>query len=98
LVLLDNAIKYSHPDSEVTVAIAREGATVAVTIEDSGIGIKEEDQPHIFQRFYQADQARSDRGFGLGLSLAERIAREHGATIEVKSHEGAGSKFLVTFG
>ena len=98
LVLLDNAIKYSHPDSEVTVAIAREGKTVAVAIEDSGIGIREEDQAHIFQRFYQADQARTDRGFGLGLSLAERIAREHGATIEVKSQEGAGSRFLVTFG
>jgi two-component system heavy metal sensor histidine kinase CusS len=97
LVLLDNAIKYSHPDSEVTVAIARDGQTVGVAIEDSGIGISEADRPHIFQRFYQADQARTDRGFGLGLSLAERIAREHGATIEVKSQEGAGSIFLVTF-
>ncbi len=97
LVLLDNAIKYSHPDSEVTVAIAREGQSVGVAIEDSGIGISEADQPHIFQRFYQADQARTDRGFGLGLSLAERIAHEHGATIEVKSREGAGSRFLVIF-
>ena len=97
LVLLDNAIKYSHPDSEVKIAIAREGQSVGVAIEDSGIGISEADQRHIFQRFYQADQARTDRGFGLGLSLAERIAREHGATIEVKSQEGAGSRFLVTF-
>ncbi|HWE53708.1 MAG TPA: ATP-binding protein [Bryobacteraceae bacterium] len=97
LVLLDNAIKYSHPDSEVKVAIARDGQTVGVAIEDAGIGISEADQPHIFQRFYQADQARTDRGFGLGLSLAERIAHEHGATIEVKSQEGAGSRFLVTF-
>jgi len=97
LVLLDNAVKYSHPDSEVTVSLQREGKTVAVAVEDSGIGISEADQLHIFERFYQADRARTDRGFGLGLSLAERIAREHGAKIEVTSREGAGTRFVVTF-
>ncbi len=97
LVLLDNAIKYSHPDSEVSVTIARQGDRIAVAVEDSGIGISEADQPHIFERFYQADRARTDRGFGLGLSLAERITREHGATIEVISQQGAGSRFVVTF-
>jgi signal transduction histidine kinase len=66
-------------------------------IEDFGIGIAEADQPHIFKRFYQADKARTDGGFGLGLSLAESIARAHGATIGVRSAEGAGSTFRVVF-
>ena len=97
LVLLDNAIKYSHPDSEVRASIVREGKTVAVAVEDAGIGISQADQRHIFERFYQADRARTDRGFGLGLSLAERIAQEHGAKIAVTSQEGAGARFVVTF-
>jgi heavy metal sensor kinase len=97
LVLLDNALKYSHADSDVIVGIAREGGRIAVTIEDFGIGIPEADQPHIFKRFYQADKARTDGGFGLGLSLAESIARAHDATIDVRSVEGAGSTFRVCF-
>jgi len=97
LVLLDNAIKYSHPDSEVKASIVTEGKTVAVAVEDTGIGISQADLQHIFERFYQADRARTDRGFGLGLSLAERIAQEHGAKIAVTSQEGEGARFVVTF-
>jgi heavy metal sensor kinase len=97
LVLLDNAIKYSHPGSEVNVTISGEKETVVVTVEDFGAGIGEADLPHIFQRFYQADKARADGGFGLGLSLAESIAKAHGATIEASSKEGTGSKFRVIF-
>ncbi len=97
LVLLDNALKFSHPDSEVIVAIAREGGRVAVTIEDFGIGILAADLPHIFKRFYQADKARTGGGFGLGLSLADSIARAHGAAIGVKSTEGQGAAFRVLF-
>jgi signal transduction histidine kinase len=97
LVLLDNAMKYSRPGSEVVVTIAHEDRGPSVTIEDFGVGIAEADQPHIFKRFYQADKARADGGFGLGLSLAESIARAHGATIGVSSTEGAGSTFRVVF-
>ena len=97
LVLLDNAIKYSHADSEVAVAISTGDGTAAVTVEDFGIGIGAADRPHIFSRFYQADKARTDGGFGLGLSLAESIADAHGATIEVTSKEGSGSTFRVAF-
>jgi signal transduction histidine kinase len=97
LVLLDNALKYSRPDSDVHVAIAHEDGGVAVTIQDFGVGIAEADQPHIFGRFYQADKARTDGGFGLGLSLAESIARAHGAMIGVRSVEGRGSTFRVVF-
>jgi len=102
LVLLDNAIKYSHPGSEVIVSVSTHAIsageeTAAVTVEDFGIGISAADRPHIFNRFYQADKARTDGGFGLGLSLAESIVKAHGATIDVTSYEGAGSKFRVVF-
>jgi signal transduction histidine kinase len=97
LVLLDNAIKYSHADSEVIAAISTADRVASVTVEDFGIGIRPEDRPHIFKRFYQADRARADAGFGLGLSLAESIAGTHGASIEVSSVEGSGSTFRVAF-
>jgi len=97
LVLIDNAIKYSNPDSEVNVTIESTRAHIAVTVQDFGIGISPNDQPHIFRRFYQADKARSDEGFGLGLSLAESIAKAHRATITVTSEEGRGATFRVAF-
>jgi len=97
MVLLDNALKYSRPGSDVAVAISKEDSEVAVTIQDFGIGIGAADLPHIFKRFYQADRARTDGGFGLGLSLAENIAHAHGASIEVKSEEQSGSTFRVVF-
>jgi signal transduction histidine kinase len=97
LVLLDNAIKYSHPGAEVIATISNGDGTVAVTVEDFGVGIGPADQPNIFKRFYQADKARADGGFGLGLSLAESIVKAHGAAINVTSEEGRGSKFRVIF-
>lgn len=101
LVLLDNAIKYSRAGSEVVVAIEKQASRVdpriSVTIQDFGIGISRADLPHIFKRFYQADSARTDGGFGLGLSLAETIAQAHGASLDVRSEEGIGSTFEVVF-
>ncbi len=97
LVLLDNAIKYSRAGSEVVVAVEQEEPRIVVTIQDFGIGIGRADLPHIFKRFYQADPARTDGGFGLGLSLAETIAQAHGASLDVRSEEGAGSTFEVVF-
>jgi signal transduction histidine kinase len=97
LVLLDNAIKYSHTGSEVIVAVSTGEGTATVTVEDFGVGISPADRPHIFKRFYQADKARTDGGFGLGLSLAGSVARAHGTAIDVTSEEGSGSKFRVSF-
>ncbi len=98
LVLLDNAQKYSHPGGKVLVRVGAD----SVTVEDSGIGISEEDLPHIFRRFYRADKSRtndgSGSGYGLGLSLAETIARMHGAEISASSVWGAGSVFRVGWG
>jgi heavy metal sensor kinase len=97
LVLIDNAIKYSVPESEVIVAIGTADGHVSVTVQDSGIGISPADQPHIFKRFYQADKARAGEGFGLGLSLAESIVKAHTATIRVTSGQGRGATFCVVF-
>lgn len=97
LVLLDNAIKYSHAESEVIVGMERRDGEVVVSVEDFGIGIREADRAHIFKRFYQADQARSDSGFGLGLSLADSIVKAHGAAMDFVSTEGRGTKFRVVF-
>ncbi len=96
-VLLDNAIKYSQPASAVLARVNGETGQVMVSVQDFGCGIRAEDQPHIFKRFYQADAARRDGGFGLGLSLAQAIARAHGADIAFISREGAGSTFSVRF-
>jgi two-component system, OmpR family, heavy metal sensor histidine kinase CusS len=97
LVLLDNAIKYSPAGSEVIVAVSTGDEAVTVTVQDFGVGISPADRPHIFKRFYQTDKARNDGGFGLGLSLAESVARAHGAAIDVTNEEGSGSKFRVVF-
>ena len=97
LVLLDNALKFSHPGGDVLVTVSREEVEVVVAVEDFGQGIDEADLPHIFKRFYQADPVRGGPGHGLGLSFAETIARAHGARIEVNSVAGAGSRFRVVF-
>ena len=91
LVLLDNAVKYSTEGGEVVVALSNN----SIEIRDFGIGIQDSDLPHIFRRFYQADPARSEGGYGLGLSLAETIVKAHGGTIEVSSKIGVGSSFRV---
>jgi heavy metal sensor kinase len=93
LVLLDNALKYSREGGEIAVTLADN----AIEIRDFGSGISPEDLPHIFKRFYQADRARSQGGYGLGLSLAETIVKAHGGSIEVSSVLGEGSTFRVVF-
>jgi two-component system heavy metal sensor histidine kinase CusS len=97
MVLLDNALKYSHPGGEVILAMASKNGGISVSVEDFGKGIGEHDLPHIFKRFYQADRARNAGGHGLGLSLAQNIARAHGVEIGVRSTPGKGSTFVVVF-
>jgi signal transduction histidine kinase len=98
VVLLDNAIKYSPAKSQITMAATTHGHWAFVTVTDEGQGIKALDIPHIFDRFYRADTSRSKYqipGYGLGLSIAKKIADLHGGTIEVASSPGKGSVFTV---
>jgi two-component system heavy metal sensor histidine kinase CusS len=105
LALMDNAVKYSPRDSEVLASVECTESGVSVAIQDSGPGISPQDLPHIFQRFYRANRVRGDvregaqgdGGHGLGLSLAQSIARTHGGKIAVESREGGGSTFRVQF-
>ncbi len=93
LLLLDNAIKFSHPGAEVSITCR----AAEVAIQDSGCGIAASDLPHIFERFYRADRSRTSPGHGLGLALADRIVRSHAAEISVETVEGQGSTFRVRF-
>ena len=101
LILLDNAIKYSKPGGEVQLylGLCQRGdrRTALLEVRDYGIGIAPEDLPHIFERFYRASKDRSRKvdGVGLGLSIAESIARRHGGEIQVESSPGVGSTARV---
>ncbi|SPE30532.1 putative Heavy metal sensor signal transduction histidine kinase [Candidatus Sulfopaludibacter sp. SbA3] len=99
LILLDNAVRHTPPGGAITISVLEQGHAAVLTVEDTGEGISCEVLPHIFERFYRADPARSGRsGFGLGLSIAQAIARAHGAEIAVVSTPGAGARFAVSVG
>ncbi len=96
LNLLTNAIKYSPPESVVTVVLRSEGNEVLMEVRDTGRGISPEDQKRLFQRFYRAGNAQDEvQGTGLGLVIAKRIAESHEGSISVESTLGKGSTFTV---
>ncbi|GAA6200380.1 PAS domain S-box protein [Aquicoccus sp. SU-CL01552] len=94
-ILLSNAVRFSEPGGSVDVRVQRDGARVAVSVIDRGIGIPKKFLKSIFQPFTQADQsdARTTAGAGLGLAIARSIVEEHGGSIEVQSVEGQGAVF-----
>jgi signal transduction histidine kinase len=75
--------------------IVQEDASVGVEVSDTGIGIPEKQLPHVFERFYRAEEARSTEGLGLGLSIARQIAEDHGGSIEAQSKPREGSTFII---
>jgi len=93
--LLDNAIKYTPENGSVSVKVCAEADKAVLTVADSGIGISQEAQAHIFERFYRTDKARSRQmgGTGLGLSIVKSIGVAHGGLVSVQSAEGYGSTF-----
>lgn len=98
VILLDNAIKYSPENTEIEISCQSNAKTVVISIIDKGIGIKASEIPHLFERFYRADSARSKRntsGYGLGLSIAKSIIDHHKGTITVQSNPGKGSTFSL---
>jgi two-component system sensor histidine kinase CiaH len=96
-ILLDNAIKYSSRNSEVSLSGRIVGNYAVIDVTDQGIGIDKEDLPRIFDRFYRADPSRSKvtDGLGLGLSIAKKIVDMHKGTISVKSKPNTGTTFTV---
>ena len=95
--LMDNGIKYSGTDGFVHAAAATDGDWVVLTVEDNGIGIPEDDLPHIFERFYRVDKMRSRAigGTGLGLSIVKDTVENRGGSITAAARQGGGTVFTV---
>ena len=95
--LIDNALRYTPPGGEITLGARAQGAVTLLTVQDTGAGIPGEHLPHVFDRFYRGDSARSRDGAesGLGLAIAKAIVEAHGGTISVESTPGAGTTFTI---
>lgn len=99
VILLDNAIKYSAPNSPVHISSRHLDNTVEISIRDEGQGIAPEALPHVFDRFYRADASRSKasgEGFGLGLSIAKMITDRHHGSLTLRSRYGHGTTAVIT--
>ena len=97
LILVDNAIQYTPDGGSIVVRLSRVDDVALVVVRDSGIGISTDDLPHVFERFYRADQPRTREsgGTGLGLSIAQWIVNEHGGSLAVSSTLGQGTTVHV---
>lgn len=97
--LTENAIKYNNPGGSIFIRTQRDGKSVLLSVEDTGVGIPEEDLPHIFERFYRVDKARSRDagGTGLGLAIVWETVRVHGGELTAERREGGGMCMRVRF-
>ncbi len=97
--LCENGIKYNKDGGKVDITLSKEAGKDILVVEDTGIGIKEDQQSRIFERFYRVDKSRSKEtgGTGLGLSIVKHAAMYHNADVTLESTEGQGSKFTVIF-
>lgn len=98
LNVAQNAIQYSPASSAVTIRLGRRNGHAVIAVTDRGCGIPAEDVPHIFERFYRSDAARTRQtgGTGLGLAIADQIVRLHGGAVGVNSAPGRGSTFVIS--
>jgi two-component system sensor histidine kinase CiaH len=94
VILADNAVRHSPPGATATVRVRREGQAATLVVEDEGAGIRPEDMPHVFDRFWRAPGA-PDGGTGLGLAIGAWIAQRHGGSIAVEARAPHGTRFIV---
>ena len=96
-ILLDNAVKYTPPPGAIELRLEARNGKAVISVRDSGIGISEQDQAKIFERFYRVDKARSRElgGAGIGLAIAEWIVQQHRGSLTVQSSIGTGSTFSI---
>ncbi|MCO8194635.1 cell wall metabolism sensor histidine kinase WalK, partial [Anaerofustis sp. NSJ-163] len=97
--LIENGIKYNKDNGKIYISLRKVKNKAVITIKDTGIGIKEEDLPHIFERFYRVDKSRNRKveGTGLGLSIVKRIVMKYKGEISVKSTYNVGTEFIIKF-
>ena len=97
--LIDNAIKYTPEGGRVDVTLAKTDGFVTCRVSDTGVGIPEEHQPHIFERFYRVDKShsRATGGTGLGLAIVKHVAQIHHAEIALDSAAGKGTSITIRF-
>jgi signal transduction histidine kinase len=97
--IVENAINYTPSGGKISVASKKAGDKIFISISDTGIGIPEDEIPHLFERFYRVNKERSRKsgGTGLGLSITEWVLNAHDGKIEVKSTVGRGSEFMTLF-
>jgi two-component system heavy metal sensor histidine kinase CusS len=95
--LVDNAVHFTPAGGRIAISLATNAAETEIAVEDTGCGIAAEHLPRMFDRFYRVDASRSSEGTGLGLALVKSIADLHGASIEVKSEVGRGTRVTLEF-
>jgi two-component system, OmpR family, sensor kinase len=95
-ILVDNAVKFTRPGGSIELGLQQHDSTGLLTVADDGSGIPPADLDRIFERFYQADPARTNKGAGLGLSIARWIVGQHHGTIAARNNNGPGATFAVT--
>jgi len=96
--IVHNAVKFTQPGGKITLATRVHDGTVAIDVSDTGVGISGDDLPHVFERFYKGERARSGgTGTGMGLAIARHVVEAHGGRIWVQSEEGKGSTFSFSF-
>lgn len=94
--IIDNAIKYNREGGYIKITSNRENNLIKISVQDNGIGINQEDLEQIFERFFRSEPAKNLEGSGLGLNIVKTIIEAHNGQIEVKSHPGQGSEFIVS--
>jgi signal transduction histidine kinase len=96
--LIENALRYTAPGGTIVVRLERHGGTASLAVADNGVGIPDDERPHVLADFFRGAAARgiAPTGAGLGMSIVDRIVRRHGGTVEVESQLGSGTLVRVT--
>ncbi|MCR5189473.1 MAG: ATP-binding protein, partial [Treponema sp.] len=94
---ISNAIKFTPENGLIKIGMKKHGELIEVSVQDSGCGMDQKTQQHVFEKFFQGDTSHATQGNGLGLALAKRVADIYKGKISLESQVGKGSKFIFTF-